>query len=516
MCDISKKNDIDKRVDILFDNQSKSGTETFTFDIQANEALRLATEIKYENGICGSLIAMAARAIALGDYKKGQTLLNKVESDYDIDNLSSKVKMRYYGSYVVLTADSGDDYDVVLGYAKKEMEAAEALGDSRELMRIKMNVGAMSIDFNFYDTAKSFLFEAYEYYNSIDDKVMLAYCALNMAQVYTEEKAYDTAKEMLNNVVLWSEDENEITLLIHGYINLSSVMKELRDFDEATNLLGKALHKADEINHLSFKTEVIFELIGIYKAMDKYLEANQALSNIESLLGSIDDKEMVMRFYEEKAAINEGLENYESAFHALKLYNEISEKINKHNNESAMNQLIQMEYRKSLERLEAIAQAGRKLTILMDIGTVLVEVRKQLLKFMDVDAIGIGVIRDNLLHYDHYYVDGEKVEGSASSLDDTDSFGVYCVNNKAQINISNHQLQYKDYVTESSFLDLEMDDESKFNSILYAPLMIEEQVIGVFTIQSNRNNAYSSADVKIYKILTDYIAIAVRNAKSIL
>lgn len=517
MSELNIKEEIDNRIDKCMANQSKADSEAFSFDVYIKETLHMALDNDYENGICGSYVAMAARAISLGNLEKGHQLLQKVDREYRIKSMSPKVIMRFYGAYTVWAAETEDDFEIAFKYATKEMEAAEELGDTGELMRIKMNIGAMSIDFNFHESAKSFLMEAYEYYLSIDDHVMVSFAGLNLAQVYEELKDYNEATRLYEQVLVYGQEENEITLLINGYIGLAGVKKELKLFDQAIDLLGSALLKADEIHHLIFKTEVMFELISIYKAMGKFEAANQALNNIESLVGAIDDKEVLMTFYEKKSLVKEALGDFKEAFLALKQYTEIYEKVNEYSNESAMNQLIQMEYKKSLERLEAIAKAGRQLTILSDIGSVLVEVRNSLIALMDVDAIGIGLIRNNLLHYDYYFINGKKIVGAPSAMDDTDSFGIYCIKHKEPIHIKNHSQEYKDYLTESSFLDVELNnDNSLFNSILYAPLIIDNKVIGVFTIQSNRNNAYSSADVKIYHILTDYIAIAVKNARGIL
>jgi diguanylate cyclase (GGDEF)-like protein len=47
---------------------------------------------------------------------------------------------------------------------------------------------------------------------------------------------------------------------------------------------------------------------------------------------------------------------------------------------------------------------------------------------------------------------------------------------------------------------------------MYAPLMVEGEVIGVFSIQTRERNAYSENDKDLLQTLASYLAIAIKNA----
>jgi len=51
-------------------------------------------------------------------------------------------------------------------------------------------------------------------------------------------------------------------------------------------------------------------------------------------------------------------------------------------------------------------------------------------------------------------------------------------------------------------------------SIIYTPMIINGNVVGLMTVQSKKENAYNQNDLHTIKILANYSAIAIENAKS--
>lgn len=93
-------------------------------------------------------------------------------------------------------------------------------------------------------------------------------------------------------------------------------------------------------------------------------------------------------------------------------------------------------------------------------------------------------------------------------IDDEDSFGAWAVRNRKEIVIKNAAKEYKQYVRQRTPLT------GKYaKSIVYLPLIIEDRVIGVLTVQSYKRHGYTEDQVDLLRTLGAYIAIALDNSR---
>jgi serine phosphatase RsbU (regulator of sigma subunit) len=61
---------------------------------------------------------------------------------------------------------------------------------------------------------------------------------------------------------------------------------------------------------------------------------------------------------------------------------------------------------------------------------------------------------------------------------------------------------------------VETDHNNYAKSMLYVPLLLQGNVVGIISVQSYERNAYSQADLDTLKTLANYAAIAIANAES--
>ncbi len=96
------------------------------------------------------------------------------------------------------------------------------------------------------------------------------------------------------------------------------------------------------------------------------------------------------------------------------------------------------------------------------------------------------------------------------------SFGSYCIKSKKDIVIGNSDKEYKKYIDNEpiEFDEAQGKGKSYMKSIIYTPMIINDKVVGLMTVQSKEENAYDQNDLHTLKILANYSAIAIENAKS--
>jgi signal transduction histidine kinase len=102
-------------------------------------------------------------------------------------------------------------------------------------------------------------------------------------------------------------------------------------------------------------------------------------------------------------------------------------------------------------------------------------------------------------------------------MENKNQFPVWCIENKKEVFINDAGAEYQHYLTEYVEVVLSLEDGTQTTnpvSLVYLPLMIKEKVIGLITVQSFSQNAYTSRHLDILKTLASYTAAALYNAQA--
>lgn len=504
--------DIDIRNQYCNQIHSKPDTQDFTFDDYCSETIEMARKIDYIDGIFAAQIIQIARHMIFGMYDKSYEELQELVNTYELSSVSLINQMKYYGALVIYNADYKNNLNKAIYYSKIEMKIAEELGDVKELMRIKMNIGALNIDVGFYETAIEFISEACEFYESRQDYILLCYCYLNLGDVYYLKDQYDQAEMYLMKSIDIAIQEHEVNIEYSAKHILGLISVKLNKTDQAIERLKNALKMSEESSEISADYKLNLDLIEVYINSLMNLEALTEISRIEEAVINLPNKENIKLLYKYKARTYENLGDMNEANKALRSYIECIDNEKTISSQDKMNDLIQEEYNKTIERLETIAKVGRELTMLSDIDEVLLRVRKELLNILEVDVLGVGEIIGEELCFNHYFAGEEKVKAMNIPLNKKSSLATWCIDNGKEVIINDLEKEYSKYISNVNRIK---GSHSKgtdvVKSLMYAPLKINNEIIGVFTIQCIAKGAYSSVEINIFNIIADYVSIAVKN-----
>ncbi len=176
---------------------------------------------------------------------------------------------------------------------------------------------------------------------------------------------------------------------------------------------------------------------------------------------------------------------------------------------------------KSYENIQVLSKIGKNITSSLDLNTILLLVYENINTLLDASVFGIGVYKskENLIGFELVIENGKRYVPYTREMSDKSQFAVWCIEHKKEVFINNLLTEYKNYIPNYNFKVEEQALEDgtiskQVGSLIYLPLMIKNEVLGILTVQAFAPNAYTPQDLNILRTLGSYIAIALKNAQA--
>ncbi len=182
--------------------------------------------------------------------------------------------------------------------------------------------------------------------------------------------------------------------------------------------------------------------------------------------------------------------------------------------EIAHNDLKQAKEKIELQRdqMMAVRDIGQEFTAKLELNKHMLELKKLMQAFFDVHFFGIGILNEltRELEFQKPVREGNFVENFSYPIKDNNRLAVWCFNNRKPIIINDLSKEYHNYLEGQP----RFEAEETPNSLIYLPLIVENETLGVMTVHSNQINAYKDLDSSVIKTLGSYASIAVSNSHS--
>ncbi len=161
---------------------------------------------------------------------------------------------------------------------------------------------------------------------------------------------------------------------------------------------------------------------------------------------------------------------------------------------------------------EELSKIGRAITSTLSIDKIIETVYENVNALMDASVFGVGIYNKEKrrLDFPSTKEEGVMLSPYSNHLDEEHWLSIWCFKNKKEIVISDFEKEHRQYL--SSFSQPIAGKTP--NSIVYIPLMLQDNVIGVITTQSFKKAAYSEYHVNLLRNLANYAAIALDNASA--
>lgn len=353
---------------------------------------------------------------------------------------------------------------------------------------ITTNLGLSYIEIGETDLGLAYLNKAlkFAYFNKLGVSIKQM-CHHAFGRGYKILQSYDKALIHFSKAIILAEQSKEKFTLLDTLVGLSRLQLESGYLDEAFRQLVIAERLADELQANNLLWQIKHMLATYYEninVMDKALLYYKAFMDIREKIAGIEVEAMMTA--------------YNTEFKVDKAYQE-----------TKLLQIKTDALEKAHSKLMVLSAIGREITSTLDISQIVDKIYDQLRKLMDLNVFAIGMYREeeNVLDYIAIIEDNCHLPAYHKALGDYSSYSGQCIRTKEPLLLNNV------LIDESKGWVKSREDEAPIHSIIFNPLILEERIIGVITVQSNHSEAYTHNELEIVRILGTYIAIALNNSQ---
>lgn len=175
------------------------------------------------------------------------------------------------------------------------------------------------------------------------------------------------------------------------------------------------------------------------------------------------------------------------------------------------------EIQRAYETVEQLSAIGREITASLDLDTILFKLYERVNQLVDAGVFGVGLYRPEKqqIEYTMAIENGKRYEPFTRDTRNKDQFSVWCLEHRRPVLLNDVEKEFNRYIAsyEHKYLTLEDGTQSEPPlSMIYLPLVAQDRVLGIITVQSFRRQAYTERDVSLLENLAAYTSVALDNA----
>jgi transcriptional regulator with GAF, ATPase, and Fis domain len=165
------------------------------------------------------------------------------------------------------------------------------------------------------------------------------------------------------------------------------------------------------------------------------------------------------------------------------------------------------------EELAVINQVAQTVSQQIDQYDLLVAVYEQIRRILPVDAYLVALYdhQNNLIEYPLIVDDGRFYQNPPSTPSTTSK--VFETIRTGQPTLINRSLEEMEAFSKAHPGGMVGDEQKPSASLIYVPLRIGDETLGVLSVQSYRLNAYTEANITLLSGIANHVAVALDNAR---
>jgi diguanylate cyclase (GGDEF)-like protein len=503
-------------------------------------ALELSKQERYKRGIVKSLLNIGKASYSIGNFEKAINCLmdglqlaqdeNFEESEANILNVLGNVNLD-------LT-----NYSVALEYYMKSLEIIRQGSYKKSECKVLNNIGEIYKKLKNYETALNYYTQSLEISNLINDENVRCVLLQNLGEVYLYLNNYELAKEYIEESLKTAYKVKDKMIEAACLHKLGKIACSQGSRSEALNLFLESLRISQSTEERFF---IISVMIDIYELLEKNHKNDEAIEYLQKALAFAQDtnsKEMIMKIYSYMAKVYEKIGQPDKALYFYKKFHDTERKgtnvedenklknitlqfkMEQSHQEKEIYRLKNVELKEKTEELEKktaelmesynnmkiISEIGQSITSTLDFEKILDLVYDSVNNLMPAHIFGIALYHEKTrdIEYTLLIEDSKRIPVYSYNINSRNSWAAWCISNKRELLVNDADEEYRRY-----FEDKEITYRVKMGSLIFCPLIFENEVLGVITVQSKTKNAYSQYNFDTVKALASYIAIAIRNAQ---
>jgi len=504
------------------DAEQRNTEEALTY---AHKALTLAMEHTLDKQVARSHVRIGRCHWINGNFDEAIKHLGEaLEISNDVQDMFAKVGAHIGLGNVYITMQI---LDQALTHYETALSIASAHGFGELMSKVLNNIGTLHEDIGNYDKALEFYQRSLEKTVEIEDTYGTAVANLNIGNVSYSLGKIEESTKYTKIAIDYGIKHEKTLLLAHSYYSLGRIFQYNNDFTQSVKEFLKGIKKAEESKDSYIRFRIELELANSYKYLDEDTLAKDYYHKALNTAKYIGMDELMVSIYEQMSVFYEQKGDKDQALEYYKLYQQANKDVEENRRKERVNSIefqsrlsasleetkvyrqLSNELRKSYKSMHVLSKIGQTMTSTHDLDEIFEQLYDNVNLLMNAEGLGVGLYdkEQHALIFDWYIENGQKMDPFHLSLDNDKSWTVWSFKNKKTLKINDVEKEYKRYIKGISSTRGDL-----MHSAMYAPLLVEGEVIGVFSIQAKEKNAYSDTHKDLLKTMASYLAIAIKNA----
>jgi signal transduction histidine kinase/DNA-binding response OmpR family regulator len=170
-----------------------------------------------------------------------------------------------------------------------------------------------------------------------------------------------------------------------------------------------------------------------------------------------------------------------------------------------------------IRSVELLSDVGKEITASLDFDTIFVKLHERVNQLVDATVFGVGLYHPERrqIEYRLAVERGRRYAPYVRDTTDKDQFPVWCIEHRKPVFINDVAREHGKYITRYAEPPRALEDGSlsqEPQSLIYLPLLKQDRVLGVITVQSYEKHAYTEYHLNLLQNLAAYTSIALDNA----
>ena len=500
----------------------------------SQQALPLSKKAGFMKGEAASLVLMGNVFINTGNYPKALEALLQSLKKYEAVQDKEGIQM--------VTSNLGNiynfqgDYRHSINYIFKSLALSKSLGIQRRTAVALINLGDTYEKLNMLDSAKYYTTQGYNLSTQLKDKDFIGASLNNLGNIYF--KMGNTAAAMRNYRLAIPNyiEERDDNGLCEVYLGMAKLFQKAGNADSSLYYAKLSLTIAQNDGFTNYVLDASKFLTGYYASLhdvdSAFAYQNIAIAAKDSLFSQEKQHQLQSLSFDEATRQQEiqdakievqTQQKFNLLFGGLFALLIVAFILLRNNRQKRKaNVLLQQqkeeidakakELAKQKTDVEQLEEIGKKITSSLSVEDIIGMVYNNVNSLMDAKVFGIGIYNEVLktIEFPATYENGRVLPSYSNSIDDENRLSVSCFNEGKEIVMGNLDKQHKDYV--QNIPTPVAGDQAV--SLIYLPLSAKGKKLGVITVQSFQQNAYSDYHLYMLRNIAIYAAIALENAAS--
>jgi signal transduction histidine kinase/ligand-binding sensor domain-containing protein/CheY-like chemotaxis protein len=173
--------------------------------------------------------------------------------------------------------------------------------------------------------------------------------------------------------------------------------------------------------------------------------------------------------------------------------------------------------------ISVLSELGREMSATLDMETTMRALYRHVHHLMDAQIFGIGFVRqdEGVIDFPFAIEGGVRALPYQRRLDQPNQLAVWCLTRRQPILINDFASEYRDYYLDDAGVEPDAhavrEDTAATgtaHSMMYAPLVVGDKVVGLLCVQSTERNSYQRIHMEMLQTLASHAAAGLENARA--